>query len=460
MIRHFSLFLLVFVLFVSCEDSPTLAPQQESESVEQQLLSTFNTLQKNNSGLIEIKKITAPDGYKCAFEITFPQPLDHENPFGQFFGQKIFLSHLDFSKPMVFVPAGYSVYRNSILELTQMLDANQIIVTTRFFDGAKPDPLNWDYLTLKQEAGDYHAIVSLFKLLYRGAWVSHGVSKGGVSAAAHRRFYSDDVDATVLQVTPFATAEEDPRINEFIFEEVGTEECRLRIKEFQRQVLNERETMIPLIENMISGYGLTLSIGADVAFEYSVLEYPFSFWQFGNGDCSVIPPENAGAQEIVEYFTSVILYPFYSDYYMELFAPATYQAYTENGNYGYITEHVSDLLISVQNPTLKIFGPKDVEMVYNPAVMPDMISWLQSEGDNIIYIYGGNDPWTAAAIELTGQTNAIKIVQEGANHGVDIADLTEKNLVINTLEEWLGVDVQTPIPALGKKERSLQGTQR
>jgi hypothetical protein len=49
-----------------------------------------------------------------------------------------------------------------------------------------------------------------------------------------------------------------------------------------------------------------------------------------------------------------------------------------------------------------------------------------SEIANIIHIYGGQDSWTACAIELTGQTSAVKIIQPGANHN---------------LEQWLGIEI-------------------
>ena len=35
--------------------------------------------------------------------------------------------------------------------------------------------------------------------------------------------------------------------------------------------------------------------------------------------------------------------------------------------------------------------------------MQDIVAWLQAEGDRMIYIYGGWDPWTGCAVELTGE---------------------------------------------------------
>ena len=58
-----------------------------------------------------------------------------------------------------------------------------------------------------------------------------------------------------------------------------------------------------------------------------------------------------------------------------------------------------------------------------------------------LYIYGGIDPWTAGAIELTGQTNALKIIHEGGDHRVKIADLDDPEIVYSTLEQWLGISI-------------------
>jgi len=45
-------------------------------------------------------------------------------------------------------------------------------------------------------------------------------------------------------------------------------------------------------------------------------------------------------------------------------------------------------------------------------------------------------------IELTGQTNALKIVQQGANHRVKILELDQCQLVMSILEQWLDIDIE------------------
>ncbi|MCD4730982.1 MAG: hypothetical protein K8R74_10300, partial [Bacteroidales bacterium] len=63
---------------------------------------------------------------------------------------------------------------------------------------------------------------------------------------------------------------------------------------------------------------------------------------------------------------------------------------------------------------------------------------------------GEIDPWTAGAVELTGASNALKIIQPGANHSILLAGLDQKELVYSKLEEWLDVTVQEGGNSLSK----------
>ena len=71
-------------------------------------------------------------------------------------------------------------------------------------------------------------------------------------------------------------------------------------------------------------------------------------------------------------------------------------------------------------------------------LMKKSTNWLVKQGNNIIYIYGEDDPFTACSIELTGETNALKLIQEGVNRSVKLKSLDQKAQVINKIEEWMG----------------------
>ncbi|MCP4709587.1 MAG: hypothetical protein GY869_13250 [Planctomycetes bacterium] len=392
---------------------------------------------------IEVVEIDPENDYPRQFEIYISQPVDHQNPGGQQFVQRMYLSHRDESEPMIFAPSGYSPSPRSRQEMTYLLPANQLVVTHRYLEGAQPQSLDWQYLNISQAAADHHRIVTLFKQIYDGIWISSGGSKSGLAALFHYRFYPDDVQAVITYSAPLAFSAADPRFDLYLLEVAGDEDGRNRIRQFQRAVLENRQTILPLVVSHLEQLGSGYSLGEDLILEFAVLEYPFYFWSFGSGDCAVIPDSEASAEELLAHLLEIIGLYEYTDAGQAYFQPVYYQLFTEIGYYRLITDHLADLLEAAPpDPSHLIFAPDNEELSFDPEAMQDINTWLQTEGDNIIYIYGGQDSWTAAAIELTGQTNALKIVQPGANHFVRITDLDDPQLVYLTLEQWLGIEIE------------------
>jgi hypothetical protein len=371
------------------------------------------------------------------FQIDLQQPVDHDNPAGQQFTQRIYLSHAGDSLPVVLVTWGYSIGSNRIWEPTDILGANQIYVGHRYFGSALPTPTDWTHLNAEQAAADHHRITELFKELYVGDWVNYGISKGGRSALMHRRFYPDDVVATVAQVAPLFFTTADPRTDDFLTNQVGTSGCRQSIRDFQRLALERKDELLPLYESFIQAQGYTFRISLEELFELAVLEYGYVFWQYGPYDCNAIPGEAATALEIYTYLQTTSEIDYLREDVVVTIEPAYYQFYTQLGYYGFVTDHVADLL-SNQNLSYALFCPPGVPLVFDPSVSQDLDNWLATNGNNIIYIYGEVDPITAVGVELSGQTNAIKIVEPGQNHMVMISDLTTRRQeVIDSLNAWV-----------------------
>lgn len=426
MLKKWAWPLIVLFVFVSCNrDSGN-----ESETLLQKLQKLPDVV---------VTEITPPQGYLQSFQIDVSQPVDYGNPLGKKFFQRIYLSHLDESRPMVLSTRGYGVARNSLDELSILLNANQIIVTHRFFPNAQPEPLAWQYLDIRQAANDHHRIVEMFKGLYPGKWVNAGASKGGMTALFQRRFFPGDVTATVAYVAPIMFGVEDPRFRKFLLEQVGTPEAREKIKNFQRRLLENRPALLPLVENYARQNNYAFPFGAEASLEYAIVEYLFAFWQYGDGDVSRIPAVDATPEILFNHLQEVSSLNYYIQTEITFYQPFYYQAFTELGYCPYIFDHLQDLLEAVKSPTYRVFAPADVAMHFDAGIMKDMSSWLQNNGNNIIYIYGANDPYTSAAQVLTGKTNALRIIQPGANHRVKIADLNEKEKVLQTLGGWLGM---------------------
>ncbi len=188
------------------------------------------------------------------------------------------------------------------------------------------------------------------------------------------------------------------------------------------------------------GYAFTVVREAE-AFEYAVLEYPFAFWQYGSGDCGPIPgaaPRTRSCSTTWSPFPRSLFTPMPTTAY---YRPLFYQAYTEIGYCPYVFEHLGDLLQAVPAPSYRAFAPRGVELTFRPEVMQAVVPWLRNQGARIVYIYGGNDPWTAAALDPAPGLDALQVVQPGANHRREDQGPRPEGAVIAALERWLEIDI-------------------
>ena len=179
-------------------------------------------------------------------------------------------------------------------------------------------------------------------------------------------------------------------------------------------------------------------------YEYAVLEYAFSFWQWQNATCQDIPSGSEPDSVLFRHLTRVIPFSMYSDRGVAYYAPFMYQAYTELGYYCYDITDFRGLLKAVKNPSNDIFAPDGPNLKFNCATMHAIYDWLQNRGDRIIYVYGGNDAWSATSMQLNGTTDALKLVKKGGSHRTRIRNLPVEyqELARRKLEEWLGVSIE------------------
>lgn len=386
-------------------------------------------------------KAPAP-GFTESYLLLVTQPLDPQHPEKGSFLQRAFLSHRGFDKPMVMTTEGYSAgYANNATfeeELAALLQTNQLVVEHRYFSGSRPEGQPWDYLTVENAAADHHHIITLLKEIYTGKWVTTGISKGGQTALYHRTFYPDDANATVAYVAPYNIAQEDPRESWFL-KQVGDADTRNRITSFQQRVLKNRQEMIKLLKNQVEKRKLTWAMTPDSTLDYMVLEYPFSFWQWGHS-AGKIPLPDATPRELYLHLTAVVGLDNFTHPGMDATEPFFYQAYSEIGYYGYDTTGVGNLL-SIHSGYISniALAPKGVKYHFNPLTLQKVRDFIALKGNNIIYIYGGNDPWSASAALTTTATNSLRIVAPGACHGIRINSLDEGNraLVLQQLNQWL-----------------------
>ncbi|KIC01730.1 hypothetical protein OA88_12425 [Flavobacterium sp. JRM] len=386
---------------------------------------------------VEITKMKDLEGFKESYQLVLNEPLDHKNPKKGTFKHYIYLSHIDFNSPMVIETEGYAA-RYTKTELSSLLNANQVIVEYRFYGKSRPNPIPWEYLTNDQAIADYHNIVTKLKQLYTGKWISTGISKGGETTLIYKSKYPKDVDVAVPYVAPLINTQEDPRIQQHLAT-VGTAECREKIVEFQRALLQNRTALLNEIKLYAAEKEMTFTeVSMDEALEYAALEFPFSFWQWG-GKCEDIPSKNASSKELFDYMNKIVGISFYCDKTFDELLPSYYQHMSELGYYGFDFTPVKDLLTAVKSTSNSRFAPKDVQITYNPKYIKKVREYVENKGSKTLYIYGGYDTWGACSPTPNPSLDALKMVNPGGSHATRIKNFPEQDQekIMKTLEKWL-----------------------
>ena len=396
--------------------------------------------------VVEVSQIKGNKAFKAAYVIMIDQLVDHNNPASPHFKQRIVLSHADFAKPLVFVTEGYqgdyalSPYYSE--ELSRYLGANQIVVEHRYFGKSVPASLDWKYMNVAQAAADHHAIVGIFKTLYSGKWVSTGISKGGQTSIYFRYFYPNDVDATVAYVAPINFALEDPREDVFL-KNVGDQATRDQIFEFQKRLFEKKKVLLAEFERRAAQNKETFNrLGVEAAFDQMILEYPFSFWQWGHGE-SEIAAADADSISMLNALFRVVPANTFCDQEIVKFEPFFAQANNELGYYGYDVKPFQKWLKQKSYPNT-VLGPVGIPVNYSSTMMKKVDQWLQNKASKLICVYGQYDPWFASAAQIDHNPNTMKMVVAKGSHASRIATLSaeQKSAVFAKLSEWLGVSLK------------------
>ncbi|MEP7195491.1 MAG: S28 family serine protease [Saprospiraceae bacterium] len=392
-------------------------------------------LKKEFPGIVIMEKTSTKD-FQFSLELNIQQFLDHNNPQLGSFPQTIYLYHKGFKKPNVLVTEGYNI-GDRIYEASQILNANQFSIEYRFHGNSTPKNIPWNLLTSSQEMEDLHFIKTKLAKIYKKNWTVTGISKGGTTAALYALTYPKDMNATVAYVAPFILAQEDPRTIEHYTKKVNTEECRNMVLQFQRAMLQHRNELVPMINDLAKMDKVSFLIGADRVLEYASMEFPFSFWQWGF-TCKDLPSINSSAKDIYDFVEQVVDFNYYDDKTVNSFAPSFYQFMSEFGYYGFDTTGLSDLIIYEKHPTNLSFCPEGVSISYNPNYMKLMTEKASNDGKNIIYIYGALDTWYSCHVTLNPNTNCKMFVKSDMGHRVKIRNFSteQKDEIYSLLKKW------------------------
>jgi hypothetical protein len=404
-----------------------------------------------------------PDPEASMYELTFTQPVDHDDPSAGTFIQHAVLIHRNTAAetPMVIYTTGYDNFiRANQVELTRLLSANQITIEHRYYGDSLPaddvvghPPYEFSQLSIKQMADDEHAIIAILHQVYDGTFITAGKSKGGMTATYHRRFYPDDVYATVAYVAPLSQGLADPRYPAFLAT-VGPSGCRAAVRALSIAMLTDRRAGLEAAYADGEQDPAVLAAFA-VQVESGVRLLEWSFWQYhGVAACGKVPALDASDGALLDFLLAVsgagpgsladILnnqaYTYQND--SQLGGPAATD--------GYLAPYLQ--YANVPDENLDGF----VAPAFDPTVMPDIQHFVAHDAERILFVYGGWDPWTAGAYEVSSGRDVDKFVVPGGTHESRLIDLIpeDRTRVLDALATWTGV---TPVPA---RVRGLGGDDR
>ncbi|MDD4638251.1 MAG: S28 family serine protease [Bacteroidales bacterium] len=427
-------YLLLAVATIFLFNPAKAAAQHEQEDTLFTKISSIN-------GVVDLQRINS-FGFKDKYVLKFEQPIDHKNPEKGKFGQRVFVMNAGVDRPTVIATEGYGAayasnprYRD---EISKLLDANIIFVEHRYFLESVPDPADWKYLTAENSAYDLHRITTAFKEIYKNKWIATGISKGGQTALIYRAFFPDDVDITVPYVAPLCKSREDGRHEPFLRDFAGTQEDRAKLEDLQREILLRRGELQPKFDTLCKVKGYSFRLPNEEIYDYSVLELPFSFWQWGS-DITKVPGKGVSADSLFKYWMNMSS----PDYFRDSSSTLSFfvQAAKELGYYGYDTKPFKGLL-SIRNAKgylTKIFLPEGSEERFDRGLYRKLKRFVARTDEKMMFIYGEFDPWSAVKVNEPKSSNVVLFVQPAGSHRARINTLPEemKKEAVETLKRWI-----------------------
>ena len=421
-------------------------------------------LMKAQSLLPKLQKLFGQDNviyvdssaYREYYRIDIPQLIDHNDPRGGTFLNRILLGFNEDSAPVVMEsgPYGFYPFQEKITyktELTQLLDANQIIVEHRFFGKSIPDSTTYTFLTYKQASDDFHYIREMFNSIFPKKWIATGHSKGGDAVFAYKYYYPSDVEATVAYGISTTLAAEDLRFENYIAKKRNTEDGK-KLFQDQLYLLKNKKRLLPAfikfnekVQKLFNiDYG---TYDAETMYDYAVLDLDAWLWQnFGNYDSltkQLTTNDKALREMGIEPETSLITSQDKLVYFLDLSAleqrskTHLYQAFSEGGYYGYDERPFAKYLKNKDYPLSFFAGEKTN---FDPTFRQGQQQWAATEMEHFMLIIGDTDPWgICCPIPFPKVKDNLKLVLKNSSHSTKLKDFNSdtREAAVQKLKSWL-----------------------
>ena len=394
----------------------------------------------------DVKKIPS-SAYKEKYVMRVRQNVNGNDSSKGTFEQRVVVGLKGEDRPTVLVTEGY--FGNYALnpgyeeELCQLFDANLVFCEYRYFAESVPEPLNWKYMTVDNSLHDYHHVRSLFAPIFRGKWISTGISKGGQTTMFYRATYPNDVDISVSYVAPLNRGVEDGRHERFLAKQVGTKAERKKILRAEQELMIRKQRLLSRFEQFAQEHNYHYNASAADIYDYCVMELPFALWQWGT-PISTIPDLAASDSTWFDYFVSTAE-PNYFNCPSE-FTPFFVQASRELGYYGYSRKGLKQWqsIKTAKGYMRRLLLPEELRnTTFDKTLYKRTVKYLKENDPKHIFIYGSIDPWTASGVagwlDCSRKQNMRVYVQPGGSHRSRIGNMPSemKQKIIDRLTKWL-----------------------
>lgn len=397
-------------------------------------------------GISDVKPIESTC-FKEKYVMKIKQNVDGESPANGTFGERLIVGYRGEDRPTVIVTEGYfadyGLRASYEEELSQMFDANVVLCEYRYFAESVPQPTNWDYMTVDNSLKDYHHVRQVFGTIFKGKWISTGISKGGQTTMFYRATYPDDVDVSVSYVAPLNRSVEDGRHEKFLAKQVGTKAERKAIVAAQQELMKRKKELMPLFNKKCQDNHYQFYISNEDIFDYCVLEYPFALWQWGT-PVSTLPSLTASNEEWVNNMFEIVDPEYFS--YPNQFMPFDVQAARELGYYGYSLKAIKKWA-SVKNTKgylKQLMLPDSLRHYeFDSRLYDRTVKYLKENDPKHIFIYGEIDPWSASGVctwlDCSKKENMRVYVQPRGSHITRINTMPEdtRKEIVDRLSHWL-----------------------
>ena len=386
----------------------------------------FTDMKENPDSSVMKEKETGDLSYLSQYSMFILQPVNHDQPGGDKFKQRVCILFRGYDRPTIMVTEGYQWNGFcDVDDIAKNLNANMVHVEHRNFgESYNQDKGKWEYETSAQASADLHAVYQALKPIFKGKWMSAGTSKSGETSIEYAYYYPEDMDLAAAFCSPFIVSLTDKRFGKYLFNEVSTEELRDKMKQNIRKALeNGKEGLYKQTCKLYEDKQLPLPSYAEYVF--NCFDTFFQFFQY-------ISPsrhqENIGKiieneEKLVSAICNTIndnrdpeTYTYFVDCVKEQGAP--------DPGYDYFADLLEGTGFKAEDAAASLLKEEDRWLVkyYDNSLRTKICEdFFTNSTKPLLLYYSKDDPWTGGQPEKTGP-NVKKVINPIGIHSSNIND--------------------------------------